>query len=256
MKENYSFQETGKGQPILLLHGFGEDKKIWSDVFKKWDGSARLIALDLPGFGDAPAFKKIPKMADYAAFVVEFCQHMKLKQIVLAGHSMGGYVALEILKSKAMKAAGLVLINSHPYADDLIRKEMRKRAIRLIDTGYTELYLRQLYRSVFTAQFVIQEKAYINDLIDRIAAPKHNGLTHALKAMASREDSSDVLKKIKIPFLMLGGSLDKLLPVVKACEVASMPATARLRLNENVGHMLPSEAPAMVAKELSAFLAQ
>lgn len=221
---------------------------------KQWDGPGRLIALDLPGFGAAAPFKKSPAMEDYATYVLEFLQQEKIKEAVVLGHSMGGYVALRLAEIKPSLVLGLGLINSHPFADHEIRKEFRRRAIRLIQQGGSALYIRELYKSMYPKLFSIEHRVWIESKIKTARNYPPTGLLHALQAMMDRKDSSRVLSKAKFPVWFMAGKRDPLLPFQDALKMFSLPPCSRITAVEDMAHVAPIEAPGLFKKELKSFL--
>src|SRR5688572_20463700 len=103
---NLAYTDAGSGPPILLVHGFPLDSRIWSTVVPPLVAQFRVICLDLPGFGQSQLGKgfTIESLADTIA---TFADQLKLPKFVLTGLSMGGYVALAFAEKHASKLAGL-----------------------------------------------------------------------------------------------------------------------------------------------------
>ena len=83
---------TGKGPALVLVHGLGGDRHVWDDAARELAKSFTVVAVDLPGHGEAPA----PAAFDadeIARRIVETARQEKLDQVVVVGHSLGGFVA-------------------------------------------------------------------------------------------------------------------------------------------------------------------
>ena len=130
---------------LVFLHGFCEDSSIW----KHLDLSMYNVQfLDLPGFGtskDIP-FSDLSSMAD---FVFERINSLQLKEVFLIGHSMGGYVILELMKLNPDFVKGIGLVHSHPFEDDFERIKNRQKAIDFIKKNDSSLFLKHFYPSLF-----------------------------------------------------------------------------------------------------------
>jgi pimeloyl-ACP methyl ester carboxylesterase len=93
------FTETGKGHPVILLHGFPMNRSVWDSFIPELSKNFRVITIDLPGFGDSPAiFEESFSIGDAADAVLDFLQQKKLSACLLVGHSLGGYVALSLVE--------------------------------------------------------------------------------------------------------------------------------------------------------------
>ncbi len=107
--------DHGDGPVVVLLHGLGNNHKSWSFVLKHLDKSVRVIALDLLGFGDAPKPKVEYTPADHAKAVIDTLDSLGIKDCVIAGHSMGCIVAIEVAVSRPDIACALVLAGAPIY---------------------------------------------------------------------------------------------------------------------------------------------
>ena len=90
-----NYYESGQGQPILLLHGFGASSYSWRFLGPSLAENHRVIMIDLKGYGlsDRPRDQKY-SVSDQADIVADFIRQQDSQEMVLIGHSMGGMVAL------------------------------------------------------------------------------------------------------------------------------------------------------------------
>jgi 3-oxoadipate enol-lactonase len=113
-----AFSDQGIGQPVVLLHAFPLSRLMWSDTISAWSSRYRILAPDLPGFGDSPASPGDFTMEACAQEVSGFLLEREVNEkVVLVGLSMGGYIALEFVRQFSEKLRGLVLVATHPLPD-------------------------------------------------------------------------------------------------------------------------------------------
>ena len=89
-----SFTDQGKGTAVVLLHGFLENKQMWNAFLSQISKRNRIIAIDLLGHGETECLGYVHTMEDQADMVHSVLQELKIRKVVLIGHSMGGYLAL------------------------------------------------------------------------------------------------------------------------------------------------------------------
>src|SRR5947209_6005525 len=94
-----AFDRTGKGEPLLLLHGTGSSRGVWKPVVPLLAREREVIALDLPGHGESPVMPGIaPMPVGYAQVVAATLDRLGLETVEIAGNSMGGWTGLELAK--------------------------------------------------------------------------------------------------------------------------------------------------------------
>lgn len=131
-----SFSDQGKGTAIVLLHGFLENHKMWKNLAPALAEKHRVICIDLLGHGKTDSLGYIHTMEEMADAVHHVIHELKLRKIVLIGHSMGGYVALSFANLYPETVKGLVLMNSTAKADSDERRANRDRAILAVKRNY------------------------------------------------------------------------------------------------------------------------
>ena len=128
-----SYSVQGKGKPVVLLHGFGEDSSIWDQQVLFLKEHCLLIVPDLPGSGKSDLLKlKVEpdpiSIDDYADCIYSLLQHEAIPFCIMLGHSMGGYITLAFAEKYPLLLEGFGLIHSTAYADSEEKKtEPRKR---------------------------------------------------------------------------------------------------------------------------------
>ncbi|MBD3638134.1 MAG: alpha/beta hydrolase [Crocinitomicaceae bacterium] len=136
----------GQGQPLLFLHGFLEDSSIWSEVWPEFKKKGfKVITVDLPCHGESRFTGDKCEMTYMAEQVYNILQIFKVEKPIIVGHSLGGYVGLELLKLIDSK---LILLHSNFWEDPPEKKRDRDRVINIVRSG-TELFIREAIPGLF-----------------------------------------------------------------------------------------------------------
>ncbi len=244
------YRKTGKGKPVVLLHGYGENQMIWDPVLKYLPKQYKYIIPELPGFGKQEV-KDPVTMEIFASYINDILEKEKIKKAVLLGHSMGGYITMAFAKKYPEKLNAIGLLHSHVYADSDEQIAARKKAITFIQKNGAILYLKDFAKNLFapsTAKKIVA--AHLASIIH--TAPE--GLTAALQAMIKRKDHAAVLKSLRMPVLFLFGREDKIMPLQKMLTQCALPGKCTVEILDKSGHMGMLEEPKKFGKILGDFL--
>ena len=250
---NYStvdlkYIEVGSGIPLILLHGFPLDRTTWNDVAVLLAPGIRVIMPDLRGYGQSPVTGGVYSMGLLAHDLIGLLDHLNLGKVVLAGHSMGGYVSLAFAQAFPERLAGLALVTTQSAADPPERRDGR---LKLAD----EVEKRG---SIAVVEASLARYSPNSDVLERTKAVmlKADPLAVAgsLRGMAERADMTEFLSEVKVPTLVIAGEKDELIPAQKSEEMVSALPHGRLVLVPGGGHMVMWETPQIVAQALSALV--
>jgi pimeloyl-ACP methyl ester carboxylesterase len=233
--------ERAERPPLVLLHGFCADSSIWEAV-RAFLPDIRILTVDLPGFGasDLPAS---PGMAGYVESVCAVLDALELERVVLVGHSMGGYVALELADRQPERLLGLGLVHAHPFTDAPERILHRRRAIAALQEGKKDLYVSQLYAGLFAPNFIQSQPDVVDGMIAMGRRQSTEGLIAAVQGMIDRKEHLEVLDRLQVPMLLLMGKEDALIPRMWVRDMIQRPALADAHLLPGVGHLSMVETP-------------
>lgn len=237
-------EQHGEGIPLVLLHGFPLNRQIWRPIVPLLEKKCRLIIPDLRGFGESPQEVEDYSMRLLAADVHQLLDRLNIEKAVIAGHSMGGYVALEFAHAYPHRIKGLALVASQADADSperrqarlITAREVRSRGIRYISEGMP---------SKLSAYEAIQTQ--LSQIISACSVPV---VVAALKAMADRRDANEWLPEIQVPLLAIAGGKDQLIPVEKAYSLIKLVNKGWVIEIPEVGHMPMMESPQKTADAL------
>ncbi len=250
-----NYVERGDGLPIVLIHGFPFDRRIWTEQLEGVSSVGRVIALDLPGFGQSAEFPRgmEPRIEDYAEAVADLARDLDLHQIILVGHSMGGYVAMAFARRYADMLSGLVLVATRMGAD---RKAARQNRMTLADDvrgrGALAVVVSMLSK-LFAAGTVGRDPGLADRLREIMLEQSSEGIIAALRAMASRPNSGDVLRTLQVPTLVIAGAQDAIIKSDTARDMAKTLQSSTFISVPDAGHMPMMENPDMVNEALRVF---
>lgn len=250
-----AFRQTGEGGafPLVLLHGFCEDSRMWDAWVELLPARQRVIRIDLPGFGQSELLEN--QSVDYMADAVEaVLNHLQTEKCVLTGHSMGGYVSLAFAEKNADRLAGLCLFHAHPFADPEEKKEGRLKSAAFIRNSGSEAFVRQLIPGLFAKESLHRHTTTIEKLTRYALEYQPSTIITALLAMRDRPDRSAVLQKIACPVLFFIGKLDTAVPPEFSLDQTHLPAISHIYIYPEVGHMGMFEAKEESARAMRAFL--
>jgi pimeloyl-ACP methyl ester carboxylesterase len=244
------YRKTGKGAPVMLVHGYGENQHVWDAVLKHLPKHFKYIIPDLPGYGKQEV-KDPVSMELFAKYLDDILVKEKIKKAVLLGHSMGGYVTMAFAKKYPEKLKAIGLLHSHVYADSDEQIASRKKSITFIKKNGSIIYLKDFVKNLFAPP---SNKKIIADHLATIIQTVPEGLTASLNAMIKRKDSSAILKSIQVPVLFLFGREDKLMPLEKMLKQCELPDQCTVEILEKSGHMGMLEETKKFGKIVGEFL--
>ena len=236
--------------PIVLLHAFPVDSRMWDGVRPAL--GERMITPDLPGFGSAPPVDE-PDLGLAAAAVLDHLDRLGIERAIVGGCSMGGYVAMALLRVAPARVSGLVLVNTKASADtEEARRNRFAMAARAESAGIGWLADEML--TTLLGRTTLEKRPEVEvTLRALIAGQKPAAVAWAQRAMAGRPDSFDVLRGAgaELPALIVRGAEDALIPRAEADLMAgALPRSTVVEL-AGAGHLAPLEIPAEFAAAVS-----
>ncbi len=242
------FEEHGAGLPVVLVHGYPLDQRIWEPAVAEMKAAARIILPDLRGFGRSSSGGSVSSMRLMAEDLVALLDQLQAGKAVVVGHSMGGYVALEFASVYPDRLAGIGLVCSQAVADTPERRAARiAQAEDLLAHG-----TRGLAESMTPR--LAADQQYHAEIYRTILRSRPEGLAAAARGMAERADHSGSLSSIAVPAVVITGLDDVLISPQRSRELASALKRAELVEIPAAGHMPMMEQPAQTAAALDKLL--
>jgi pimeloyl-ACP methyl ester carboxylesterase len=250
---NIASHEAGHGLPLVLVHGFPLDSRVWQAQVHDLSSVSRVITPDLRGFGQSTgggAFT-IQSLADDLYILLT---QLHALPCVLGGLSMGGYVALAYERQYPSTLRGLMLIETRASADEPDARASRDAMIELARTQGSAAVAEKMMPKMLapgTAEAHPQVAADLNSIMQ--SCPPQT-IQYALAAMRDRPDSRPRLSHIAAPTLILVGDGDVITPPAAAQEMHQSIRGSTLTVITGAGHMSPMEQPHQVGRAIKHFL--
>lgn len=250
-----SYVDRGAGIPILFVHGFPLDGTLWQPQVDSLSDEYRVIVPDLRGFGGSTVSRAMT-MEQYADDLRVILDELRIDGVVLAGLSMGGYVALAFCRLAPNRLRGLVLADTRPQADsDEARANRTATARQVMEDGAAALADSMLEKLLSPATFENQPDL-VNTVRDTMARQSVSGIVAALYGMAERSDSRPMLGDISVPTLVVVGAHDVITPVAEAASMVETIPGSELVVIPDAGHLSNLEQPQVFNRAVREFLAR
>ncbi|MEP7226236.1 MAG: alpha/beta fold hydrolase [Gemmatimonadales bacterium] len=251
---NLAVEDRGQGPAVLFVHGYPLDRSIWKEQIGALEGF-RCIAVDLRGLGQSDSPDLGYSMSIYAADLAALLDVLGVDDVVLCGHSMGGYVAFEFLRHWRSRVRGLVLIDTRAEADaPEVRRARDAAAATARERGAGAIAESML--SKMLAPSTLSRRPEVAERVRELMARSPvAGLVGALAAMRDREESESLLPTLAgVPTLVVVGEADALTPPDQGKAMAAAIPGARLAVIPGAGHLPSVEQPVATTARLREFL--
>lgn len=248
-------REATDGPPLVLVHGFPLNHLVWARVCRETADHMLTIRPNLREFGELNSLKPFT-MASLADDLHALLSQIDALPCVLAGLSMGGYVALSFAESYASDLLGLALVDSKAAADTPQQREKRMAMIRQVRRGGTAGIINDMLHRLLAPATLDNNLSVVEEL-QRImldtAAPT---IEHACLAMRDRHDLTETATRLTIPTAVIVGEEDQVTPPREAMALAATMSRCELSIIPGAGHMTPLEQPERVAEALMKLVAR
>jgi 3-oxoadipate enol-lactonase len=238
---------------VLFLHAYPLDRTMWRGQMDAAHAAGwTAVAPDFPGFGDAPHLGE-GSLSEYAERTRRVLESVGATRAVVVGLSMGGYVAFRLLEDRPDVVRGLVLADTRAGADSPDAAQARLTAAERAEKEGTAWLADEMLPKLVADDADEEVRNEVRQIIGRATSEAVAG---ALRAMAARPDSSEVLRSVKVPALVLVGAEDKLTPPEEARKLAGLIAGAEYAEIPLAGHLSNLENPEAFNRALIGFLTQ
>jgi 3-oxoadipate enol-lactonase len=250
---------TRSGSPhnsnLLLIHGFPLNRHMWDAQLAGLSGVARVVAPDLRGSGDSQATPGPYSMDQFADDLAALLDHLEIGRIIIAGLSMGGYIAFAFWRRYAARVQALALLDTRAEPDSAQARAGRDASAEYVQREGSEALARQMLPRLLApdnfANTTLAGRALAIMAVQPVA-----GIVGDLQAMRDRPDSRPALAQISVPTLVITGEADQLTPPADGRVLAEAIPGARMVMIPRAGHLCPLENPRAVNRALRAFVEQ
>lgn len=249
-----TYRRYGSGPALMLLHGFPASGKLWSEVQFQLSQNLTLLIPDIPGTGESELKNADTSMEELATLVPEILDDSGISQCVIAGHSMGGYIALAAAELFPERIKGLSLVHSTANPDDDEKKEKRKKAIALIRKGGGDAFVKGMIPPLFSESFRKEHPETIQEQIEEGMKIPSESLIAFYNAMIARPSRLEVLTGADFPVQWIFGKEDETIPWHPVLAQCSLPLRSFVSLYDTCAHMSMLEQKELLQKDLIKFV--
>lgn len=249
-----AYQREGRGEPLLLLHGFFGDTRVWRPQFEDLANDYELVAWDTPGCGQSTDPPESFRMAEYAGCLRRLVAHLGLERPHVLGLSFGSTLALELYRQSPELVRTLVLAGAYAGWKGSLPTEVvnqrQRQTIPDLDLPADRVVAK------YNSPGLLSESASSAALAENAAIMMDfhpPGMRPMVRALAEA-DLRHVLARIKVPTLLLYGDRDIRSPVDIGERLQEQIAGAQLVVLPGVGHLSNLEAPQRFNDEIRRFL--
>jgi pimeloyl-ACP methyl ester carboxylesterase len=246
--------EAGTGVPLLLLHAFPLSSPMWDGQRERLAARCRVLTPDQRGFGASPLGPDEPDLDACADDVVALLDRLGLDRVVLGGLSMGGYVAMALLRRHPERVRALVLADTKAGADPEPARVNRLRIADQLGEQGSGVLVEAVLPALLGPTTTSTRPEVVEQVRALVEAAPPAAAAWAQRAMAARPDSLAALAAADVPALVVVGDEDALSPVADAQAMADALPQGRLVVLEGAGHLTALEVPDAFAGVVGAFL--
>ena len=243
MSVELAVREAGSGPPLVLLHALPLSSAMWLPQREGLSDVARVVTPDQRGFGGSPLGDDEPSLERAAEDVVALLDRLGLERVVLGGLSMGGYVAMAVLRTAPERVAGLLLADTKGGADPEPAVANRLRVADAVLADGAQVLVDEVLPKLLGGTTVTSRPLVAGRVRGLVQAAPPAAVAWAQRAMAARQDSFDVLRATDVPALVVVGDEDVLSPPDDARALADALPQGRLVVLPGAGHLTSVEVP-------------
>lgn len=239
----YDVSGESRSPTLLLVHGFPHDRTLWAPQMHALSGTYRCVAVDLRGFGESSSAPPYA-MDQYADDLAALLDAIGVERAVVAGLSMGSYIAFALWRRHAHRVQSFILADTRAGADTDLVRARRTEMIALVRAGGVSGLPAQLAAAQLGASTRARQPELETTVLAMSRRATADGVIGALEAMMARPDSSSTLPTITVPTLIIAGQEDILAPPVEAEQMHALVPGSRLEVIQGAGHLSNMERPA------------
>jgi|JI10StandDraft_1071094.scaffolds.fasta_scaffold485393_2 3-oxoadipate enol-lactonase len=254
LQVSYLDEGSPTGFPLIFIHGFPFNKWMWEKQLIAIKENYRLIAYDVRGHGETEAGTPTFSISQFADDLIALMDALHIEKAIVAGLSMGGYIALNAIKKYSDRFAGLILCDTQCGADSAEGKEKRKKTIDFIKRNGLEVYAQESLKNLFAPASLEGKMNEVLFIEETILQSKADNICLTLQALADRMETCSSLKKIKVPVAILVGKEDKVTTSEIAEKLHELIKGSTLHIIDEAGHLSNLENPDSFNEYLLEFL--
>ncbi len=242
--------------PVVFIHGFPFSKEMWKPQVAALREKYFVITYDVRGHGKSQVGDGQYTIELFVDDLIDVLDALNLRQVVLVGLSMGGYIALRTIERHPERIRASVLCDSKSEADTNENKIKRASQIKIIKAKGLKAFSDGFLKAVFDEQTFTSNPEAIELIRNIINTNPPVGVCGTFIALAARTDTTESLSSINIPTLILVGEHDALTPPSASQAMKEKIPHSELHIIPNSAHMSNLENPFVFNEHLISFLAR
>lgn len=230
------YRVLGTGQPVILIHGFGEDGAVWNQQAEYLTSNFKIIIPDLPGSGESEMMDDM-SMEGMAEIIHSIIHEENIEACPVIGHSMGGYITLALVEKYYNHVSAFGLFHSSAFADSEEKIATRQKGIAFIKEHGAFEFLKTATPNLFSPVTKDERPELIDEQIASLSSFSGEALVSYYEAMIQRPDRTDVLSKATVPVLFAMGKYDTAIPQEDGLKQCHLPENSYIHILQQSGHM-------------------
>ncbi|MGN0486941.1 MAG: alpha/beta fold hydrolase [Acutalibacteraceae bacterium] len=244
---NINYICRGEGDPVLLLHGWGSNIKLFENTINILAQKYQVLAMDMPGFGESDEPKEPWSVDDYVDFVLKFLQDYSFEKITLLGHSFGGRVIIKLCaRELPFEVEKVILLDS---AGVKPKKTFSQKAKQGIYKATKNIYSSAAVQKLFPDA--------LENLRRRNGSADYNAASPVMRQTLVKvvnEDLTDLMPHVKAPTLLIWGRNDDATPLSDGQLMEKLMPEAALVVFDGAGHYSFLDCQAQYSRVLASFM--
>jgi pimeloyl-ACP methyl ester carboxylesterase len=249
---------SGRGAgTLVLIHGFPLNTDMWQPQLQMAERGWRVVVPALRGFGPGSDARKEPaanSIDDYAGDIIDLLDALHVKDAVICGLSMGGYIAFAMYRRAATYFRGMVLADTKSQGDSAEAVAGRKSMQQLVREKGQGAVADALLPKLLCDATRAGKPDIVENLRAQITGNSVEAIVGALQALMTRPDSTSMLPTLHIPVLIVVGDQDAITPPALSEQMHHDISGSQLMVIPGAGHMSNMEQPAAFNDALGGFL--
>jgi 3-oxoadipate enol-lactonase len=247
-----AFEERGTGPALVLVHGHPFGRRMWAPQLASLSNAFRVIAPDLPGYGESPVYGPTIEMRELADTVLELMDALDVQRATVVGLSMGGLVAMELGLAHPERTNGLVLTATTAAPVTPEEAETRLRVAAQLERdgmlGHTLEMGGQLFGPAAR-----RDPELVGRVLAMMLATPPAGAAAALRGRAERPPYDRLLRDLRVPVLVIAGDQDAYSTKEITDQLVESLPRPEVVILPGVGHLPNLEAPEQFDAAVRAF---
>lgn len=225
-----NYEQKGEGELVVLLHGWGSNIKLFENLIELLSAKYKVVAMDMPGFGESEEPPSAWCVDDYVDFVIDFLKGMNAKKVTLLGHSFGGRVIIKLNSRKNLpfEINKVILVDSA----GILPPKSNKKSFRTYYYKFGKAVLSTGIAKKIAPDALENFRKKMGSADYAAASP----LMRQVLVKVVNEDLEPLLPNIKCPTLLVWGVNDTATPLSDGEKMEKLIPDAGLVKLENAGH--------------------